>query len=124
MFPRVGAAACLAVRAVAMLEDMGHTVFEAASGARALEILQANQVDLVLTDQAMPRMTGLELAEQIRTRWPNLPIIIATGCAELPANSLALLKLGKPFDQGNLQRIITEALQAERGATLSRLPME
>lgn len=95
---------------VAMLEDMGHTVLEAPSGARALEILQAHRVDLVFTDQAMPRITGLELAEQIRARWPGLPVVIATGYAELPANSLALPKLGKPFDQRDLQRAITEAL--------------
>jgi CheY-like chemotaxis protein len=65
-----------------------------------------------LTDQAMPRMTGLELAEKIRARWPSLPVVIATGYTELPANSFALPKLGKPFDQGDLQRAITEALHA------------
>ncbi|MFZ2031563.1 MAG: PAS domain S-box protein [Vitreimonas sp.] len=105
--------ALVLMNTVAMLEDMGHTVFEAASGARALEILQVNQVDLVLTDQAMPRMTGLELAEQIRARWPALPVVIATGYAELPANALSVLKLDKPFEQRNLQRVITEALDAD-----------
>jgi CheY-like chemotaxis protein len=77
-----------------------------------LEILQGNRVDLVLTDQAMPRMTGLELAELIRAQRPSLPVVIATGYAELPANSFGLPKLGKPFDQRDLQRAITEALHA------------
>jgi CheY-like chemotaxis protein len=102
--------ALVLMNTVAMLEDMGHTVLEAPSGARALEILKAHRVDLVFTDQAMPRMTGLELAEQIRAIWPSLPVVIATGYAELPANSLALPKLGKPFDQRDLQRAITEVL--------------
>jgi CheY-like chemotaxis protein len=57
-------------------------------------------------------MTGLELAEQIRARWPSLPVVIATGYAELPANSPSLPKLSKPFDQRDLQRMITEALHA------------
>ena len=37
----------------------------------------------------------------------------ATGYAELPANALSLLKLDKPFDQRNLQRVIAEALDAD-----------
>jgi CheY-like chemotaxis protein len=103
--------ALVLMNTVAMLEDMGHRVLEAASAARALEVLQKDRVDLVLTDQAMPRMTGLELAQQIRARWPALPVVIATGYAELPANALALQKLAKPFDQRDLQRAITEALR-------------
>ena len=47
----------------AMLEDLGHKVFTAASGARALEILRHEaSIDLLITDQAMPGMTGSELA--------------------------------------------------------------
>lgn len=104
--------ALVLMNTVAMLEDLGHRVLEAPSGARALEILHEHRVDLVLTDQAMPRMTGLELAEQIRARWPSLPVAIATGYAELPANTSSLPKLSKPFDQRDLQRVITETLHA------------
>ena len=42
------------------------------------------KVDVVVTDHAMPGMTGSELARQIRQHWPDLPIILATGYAELP----------------------------------------
>jgi CheY-like chemotaxis protein len=75
----------------AMLEDLGHTVFEAQSGNEALKILRRERnVDLVITDQAMPHMTGAELAEAIRAEWPHLPIILATAmpsCLTAPHGS-------------------------------------
>jgi CheY-like chemotaxis protein len=96
-----------------MLEDLGHAVFEATSGKQALEILRREKtVDLVITDQAMPRMTGAQLAEAIRPEWPNLPIIVATGYAELPPGPDAgLSKLAKPFRQEDLAQAIANAIQ-------------
>jgi len=95
---------------VAMLEDLGHTVFEATSGRQALDILRvAKTVDLVITDQAMPNMTGVQLAEIIRAEAPDMPIILATGYAELPAGTGAQLrKLTKPFRQADLARSLAE----------------
>ena len=99
----------------ALIEDLGHTAVEATSGAKALDILRAGRkVDLVITDQAMPQMTGLQLAEAIRAEWPRLPIIIATGYAELPAESKATLtKLSKPFTQSYLGKAIAQAMEPE-----------
>ncbi|MFN7103912.1 MAG: PAS domain S-box protein, partial [Pseudorhizobium sp.] len=58
-----------------MLEDLGHTVIEAYNGQDALDVLSSGrQVDLVITDHSMPRMTGAELAEQIGARWVGLPV--------------------------------------------------
>jgi PAS domain S-box-containing protein len=93
---------------VAMLEDLGHTVIEASSGARALDIIAANpSIDLVISDQAMPQMNGLELAEAIQARWPNLPVIIATGYAELPPGANPVVpRLSKPFTQRDLARVV------------------
>ena len=69
----------------AMLEDLGHTVHEASSALEALSILgRESAIELVLTDQAMPQMTGAELIAEIKSRWPKLPVILATGFAELP----------------------------------------
>jgi Response regulator receiver domain len=71
--------------AVCMLEDLGHTVIEANSPQRTLEILEAEQaVYLMMTDQAMPGMTGVELAEIVRGKRPNMPVLLATGYADLP----------------------------------------
>ena len=69
---------------VSMLEDLGHAVFEAYSGKEALEILRReDSIDLVVTDQAMPKMTGTELAKVIRSEWPDIPVLLATGYADL-----------------------------------------
>jgi signal transduction histidine kinase/CheY-like chemotaxis protein len=92
----------------AMLEDLGHTVIEATSGEAALKVLRKNaSVDLVVTDHAMPGMTGMELAEHIRANWPTIPILLASGYAELP--ELAghnVPRLTKPFRQDELAKAI------------------
>ncbi len=96
----------------AMLEDMGHSVIEATSGAEALAILRDGaEVDVVITDHAMPQLTGSDLAKIIRSEQPDLPIIMATGYAELPpgAASDGMLKLAKPFRQKELADILTLA---------------
>ncbi len=96
---------------VAMLEDLGHTVIEANSGPEALKILaQGTEIDVVVTDQAMPRMTGVQLAEEILAGKPGMPIILATGYAELPAGFGAkLLRLSKPFSQAQLSDALNAA---------------
>lgn len=93
---------------VAMLEDLGHGAFEAASAEEALEMLDAEpDIDLVITDHAMPGMTGSELAKQIRQNLPELPIVIATGYADLPAdNELHLPRLSKPYRQQELAELV------------------
>ena len=85
----------------AMLEDLGHLVVEASSGVRALDALRAGaKVDVVITDYAMPEMTGAQLAREIRHNWPHLPIIMATGYAELPDEDAPGYRiLNKPFQQ-------------------------
>ncbi|MEA2779210.1 MAG: hypothetical protein QOK29_754 [Rhodospirillaceae bacterium] len=87
-----------------MLMDLGHQVVEASSGSMALEILRAGtKVDVVMTDQAMPGMTGVELAAQIRASWPSVAIILATGYAELPKGSgLELPQIDKPYSHEDL----------------------
>ncbi|TCL68361.1 PAS domain-containing sensor histidine kinase [Rhizobium sp. BK251] len=90
-----------------MLVDLGHSVLEAEGGEEALDILRHQRVDLVVSDHAMPRMTGSQLAEIIRGEWPQLPIILVTGYAELPAGSSPdLPRLGKPFSQEQLAETI------------------
>jgi CheY-like chemotaxis protein len=80
------------MNAIGMLEDLGHTVFEAYSGQEALEILRREEsVDLVVTDQAMPKMTGTELAKVIRNEWPDIPVLLATGYADMaPRDDIGL----------------------------------
>jgi PAS domain S-box-containing protein len=101
----------------AMLEDLGHIVFEASSGAEALGILRSERgVDCVISDQSMPRMTGVQLAEIIRAKWPRLPVLLATGYAELPGGvGRNLPKLAKPFRQHDLARALDRVMEDKTG---------
>jgi PAS domain S-box-containing protein len=95
------------VNTAAMLEDLGHKVLEANSGRQALDILRRETaIDLIVTDQAMPDMTGSQLAESIAAEWPHIPIILATGYAELPVDDARLPKLAKPFSLKDLAEAI------------------
>jgi PAS domain S-box-containing protein len=97
---------------VMMLEDMGHTVVEANSASQALGILAGRRVDMVITDHAMPRMTGADLAKAVKEKWPDIPIVIATGYAELPPGYHSdLVRLSKPFGEDQLAEAIGKALQ-------------
>jgi CheY-like chemotaxis protein len=98
----------------AMLEDLGHNVIAVGSGSRALEIFDSTPaIDLVVTDQAMPAMTGLQLIEHIRARRPMMPMILATGYAELPPGATATVgRLGKPFTQRALAEAVVSCQSA------------
>src|SRR3954453_23222370 len=89
---------------VAMLDDLGHTGIGASSGRKALEILRQVSVDMVITDQVMPQMTGMQLAEMIKAEWPDLPVILTTGFAEIPPGAMTLPRLPKPFTQAELAK--------------------
>lgn len=97
---------------IEMLEDMGYRVIAARSGAEALQVLERTAIDLVLTDHAMPQMTGIQLADRVRERNPALPIVMVTGYAEL-ANGQAtdVPRLAKPFSQGALTEVVARALK-------------
>ena len=102
----------------AMLEDLGHQAIETSSGAGAVEILSSDAgFDLVITDHAMPGMTGADLARLIFSTYPKLPVILATGYAELPEGQAMadLLRMTKPFTQEQLQAALQRAI-AERAS--------
>ncbi|MBV4462873.1 PAS domain S-box protein [Pseudomonas sp. SWRI79] len=96
-----------------LLEDLGHRVISAASGAQALELFDSeHDVDLVITDMVMPKMSGAQLAQAIRVIRPHLPIILATGYAErLEGFAARLPRLSKPFTQLNLVEVIALAMK-------------
>ena len=104
--------ALVLMNTAALLEDLGHTVLEAESAAQALGIFRDHpEIDLVITDQAMPNMTGAELAAVLRAERPGIPIIVATGYGEdARLGEMRLFRLGKPFSQAHLARALSEAL--------------
>ncbi|MDO9707378.1 response regulator [Paracraurococcus lichenis] len=61
------------------LTDMGHAVVHAADGETALGLAAALPFDVLVTDLAMPRMTGLELIPRLRADHPDLPVVVMTG---------------------------------------------
>jgi PAS domain S-box-containing protein len=92
----------------AQLEEMGHIVTPAASGEQAMEAFGMGEgFDLLVTDYAMPGMTGSDLVRAIRVMRPEFPVVLATGFAELPSDETAVVRLNKPYDRYEL----TEALQ-------------
>src|SRR5882757_7888330 len=101
----------------AMIEDLGHTPIEAHSGAEAIaKLASGSEIDVVITDHAMPAMTGLQLARHLQETYPEIPVILATGYAELPgdAGSLGILRLAKPCNQYEIAMAIQQALGPRR----------
>lgn len=101
----------VALGTVAMLEDLGHRPVEVHSAQKALETLESQEpFDVVITDHAMPSMTGLELAERVSTTYPALPLILASGYAEIPSEgklAKRLIRLNKPFSLEQLQQALS-----------------
>ncbi|MBV8504920.1 MAG: response regulator, partial [Alphaproteobacteria bacterium] len=105
-----------AVRAVTagMVEELGHQVIEAESGAAALEILARGAVvDAAIFDYAMREMNGVELAARVRRLRPELPVLFITGYAEpnglWDANAAGIV-LRKPFKVGDLGARLTQII--------------
>ena len=68
-----------------------------------LKIMREDSVELVVTDQAMPKMTGTELAKVIKREWPDIPVLLATGYADrVRSDDIGLPKLTKPYMQREL----------------------
>ncbi len=102
----------------AMIEDLGHTVIEAHTPETALEIIGSDQsIDLVITDYAMPGMTGIELARRVRLQTPDLPFVLASGYADISAKegTVELPRLSKPFQQQELAEAIARHSRAALG---------
>lgn len=102
----------IAMSTAEMLEDLGHRVIGVNSGQHALEILRSEQpIDLMMTDHMMPGMTGLELVAASRDVRPALPVLLATGYAELPEGTqLDLPRLAKPYHQDQLRDRLDQLL--------------
>ncbi|MEA2893723.1 MAG: hypothetical protein QOI05_4516 [Bradyrhizobium sp.] len=102
----------IAMSTTEMLEDLGHRVIGANSGLHALDIIKSDQpLDLMVTDHVMPGMTGIELAAASREVRPSLPILLATGYADLPEGAqLDLPRLAKPYHQDQLRDRLDQLL--------------
>jgi CheY-like chemotaxis protein len=95
-----------------MLIDLGHEVREAYSGKEALGLLDGGETfDIMITDYSMPGMTGAELIRAVRARFPTMPIVLASGYADLPpGGDVDVARLGKPYSQEQLASILSKVL--------------
>jgi signal transduction histidine kinase len=110
--------ALIAMSTAGLLEDLGHRVVEASRGAEALEILRDQpEVDLMITDYSMPGMSGADVARAARALRPDLPILLATGFADLPdGGEMNLPRLCKPYMQHQLAAEIARLVGSARAA--------
>lgn len=100
-----------------MLEELGYRVRKASSARDALILLEHEPVDLVITDYAMPFMSGLNLAAEISQHWPALPVILVSGYVERHALTRHDIPfLSKPFSLTRIDALITDVLQTPKGA--------
>ena len=100
-----------------LLRELGYLVLEVGSGGAALDLLEKNpSVDLALLDFAMPGMNGVEVAKQMHSKFPSLPILFITGYADKAAlgeiSETKIIK--KPFAGNELANKVGVALQMGR----------
>ena len=97
----------------ALKEDFlgGHDVLAAPDGAAALDVLQVNEIDLLLTNVGIPGIHGIELADTVRARQPKLPVLLMTGRAieHIPPRWQPYY-VQKPFHLHRLSEAIANAL--------------
>ena len=92
-------------------------ILTALSGDEALKILEANQVHIIVTDQRMPEMTGVEFLEKVLEKYPDPMRILLTGYADMGAVVDAVNKgkifhyLAKPWNEEELDMTIKRAYQ-------------
>jgi len=103
--------------AACMLENLGYHVTAATDSGEAFELFRSNphRFDLVITDQTMPRLTGAELAKQILSLRPDIPIILCTGFSDLvdreSAEAIGIRAfMMKPVTLANLAETVRKAL--------------
>jgi CheY-like chemotaxis protein len=97
-----------------MARDLGHEVIEANGGAEALGKLNAGlQVDAIVTDYRMPRLSGAELARRVRKLRPRTPVLIVTGYTGTTEDISQFPRLAKPFNQADLAAALAELVDGD-----------
>jgi CheY-like chemotaxis protein len=102
-----------------LLESAGHRPISIDSALAAPEILETRPVDLIVTDVVMPAKDGLEFIQEVRQKWPHLPIIAISGggdhlagayCLKTARSLGAAAALAKPFGDGEFLAAVQEVM--------------
>jgi CheY-like chemotaxis protein len=90
-----------------MIEDLGHSSREAGSGEDALRLIEDQMPDILVTDLGLPGMGGEAFSKEVRRRWPDLPIVFATGKKVAPVldDQARTALLEKPFGVEDLRAV-------------------
>lgn len=103
-----------------LFRPCGYRIFTAESGAQALEIMQHESIDIVVSDMRMPQMNGAQFLEQVNARWPDTIRILLTGHAEIGATIDAINKghiyryISKPWEDNDIVLSIKQALHQKQ----------
>lgn len=97
-----------------MLEIFDYTSVLAADGNQALTELEVNKFSMVISDMRMPNMSGLELLDQVKIKYPSIPVVIISGYAMEGETSPGGVKpdgfLSKPFMMSDIENLLNELL--------------
>lgn len=102
-----------------------YDVYTASSGLEAIEIIKSHRIDVIVSDQRMPEMLGIDLLTRVRAISPNTMRILLTGYSDLVAIIGAVNEgevyrfINKPWDHGEIKAIVAEA--AEIAVTVGRI---
>jgi len=98
-----------------LLLDLGCKVVPADSAQAALKLLEAEPIDLVLSDVVMPGMSGVELARRMLESHPDVPVLLATGYSdEIVKRGSEFEVLAKPFGAADLSKAMAATLSSSR----------
>jgi response regulator RpfG family c-di-GMP phosphodiesterase len=103
-----------------LLRPAGYRILTAESGAEALELLETDPVDLVISDMRMPGMDGAAFLTRVRERWPQTLRILLTGYADMEATIAAINQgeiyryVAKPWNDQDLKLLVSDALAMRR----------
>jgi response regulator RpfG family c-di-GMP phosphodiesterase len=98
----------------------GYRVLTATGGAEGLKLLEADKIDLVISDMRMPEMDGAAFLENVRARWPDIVRILLTGYADINSTIAAINRgeifryIAKPWEDGDVLNIVASALERKK----------
>lgn len=100
-----------------LFRPLGYNILTAESGMEALALLEKEPVDLLICDMRMPEMTGAEVLEQARRKWPDVVRILLTGYSDLDSTVVAINRgeiyryISKPWDDEAITLTVRDALE-------------